>query len=101
MEYALDYCYVQNTYFVPFTEEKAHNAFDFGAHVVPIPKNITHREEKLIGLCPFLHILQVTTSGFPSSWPEWLSSSTCQPSSGGPSTTPQVPLTLPFRLPRL
>lgn len=54
MEYALDYCYVQNTYFLPFTEEKAHNSFDFGAHVVPIHKKVIHREEKLMGMQPCL-----------------------------------------------
>ncbi|GMT00552.1 hypothetical protein PENTCL1PPCAC_22726 [Pristionchus entomophagus] len=48
MEYALDYCYVQNTYFIPFSDEKVSNAFDFGAHMVEIPKNITDRESKEI-----------------------------------------------------
>uniref|UniRef100_A0A914WNX4 Innexin n=1 Tax=Plectus sambesii TaxID=2011161 RepID=A0A914WNX4_9BILA len=48
-EYALDYCYVQNTYFLPFTEIESENYFDIAKHMVPIPKNITHRDEKLIG----------------------------------------------------
>ncbi|PAV72131.1 hypothetical protein WR25_06786 [Diploscapter pachys] len=49
MEYALDYCYVQNTYFVPFADVPIHDAFDFTAHVVEIPKNISERESKEIG----------------------------------------------------
>lgn len=62
-EYALDYCYVQNTYFLPFTEIKVENPFDFAKHIYPIPKNITHRDEKLIGRILFslnaLHRLTV------------------------------------------
>jgi hypothetical protein len=49
MEYALDYCYVQNTYFVGFYEYKPDNYFDFAQHVVEIPKNVTERDEKQIG----------------------------------------------------
>ncbi|KAJ1362744.1 hypothetical protein KIN20_022409 [Parelaphostrongylus tenuis] len=49
MEYALDYCYVQNTYFIPMTDVKVHNAFDFGSHIVEIPSNYTERDEKQIG----------------------------------------------------
>ena len=49
MEYALDYCYVQNTYFIAFTEVKANNFFDIAEHIMPIPKNITERDEKQIG----------------------------------------------------
>ncbi|VDM96778.1 unnamed protein product [Thelazia callipaeda] len=49
MEYALDYCYVQNTYFVPFTDTVPDNYWDIAEHVIPIPKNITHREDRLIG----------------------------------------------------
>uniref|UniRef100_A0A0K0CV47 Innexin n=1 Tax=Angiostrongylus cantonensis TaxID=6313 RepID=A0A0K0CV47_ANGCA len=49
MEYALDYCYVQNTYFIPMTDVKVHNAFDFGSHIVEIPSNYTDRETKQIG----------------------------------------------------
>ncbi|VDM62025.1 unnamed protein product [Angiostrongylus costaricensis] len=49
MEYALDYCYVQNTYFIPMTDVKVHNAFDFGSHIVEIPSNYTDRDTKQIG----------------------------------------------------
>lgn len=49
MEYALDYCYVQNTYFVPFFEKKVENAFDFGAHMVELPSSPEERQEKQIG----------------------------------------------------
>ncbi|EPB77820.1 putative innexin-3 [Ancylostoma ceylanicum] len=49
MEYALDYCYVQNTYFVPMTDVKVHNAFDFGSHMVELPRNYSERDEKQIG----------------------------------------------------
>ncbi|KJH50604.1 innexin-3 domain protein [Dictyocaulus viviparus] len=49
MEYALDYCYVQNTYFIPMTDVKVHNAFDFGSHIIEIPSNYTDRDAKQIG----------------------------------------------------
>lgn len=49
MEYALDYCYVQNTYFIPFVDVIPENYWDIAEHVIPIPKNITQREERLIG----------------------------------------------------
>lgn len=49
MEYALDYCYIQNTYFVPFTDIVPDNYWDIAEHVIPIPKNITEREDRLIG----------------------------------------------------
>ncbi|CAD6194792.1 unnamed protein product [Caenorhabditis auriculariae] len=49
MEYALDYCYVQNTYFVPFVDETVHNAFDFGEHMVDVPRNYTDRQTTQIG----------------------------------------------------
>lgn len=61
IEYALDYCYVQNTYFIPFTDVKPENFWDITEHIVPIPKNITEREEKLIGYyqwVPFILALQ-------------------------------------------
>ncbi|VDD92725.1 unnamed protein product [Enterobius vermicularis] len=32
IEYALDYCFVQNTYFIPFTEVKPSNYFDIHIH---------------------------------------------------------------------
>lgn len=60
MEYALDYCYVQNTYFVGFHEYKpADNYFDIAKHVIEIPQNITARDEKQIGRLtpPFLYLL--------------------------------------------
>lgn len=49
MEYALDYCFVQNTYFVPFTDTVPENYWDIAEHVIPIPKNLTEREDRLIG----------------------------------------------------
>uniref|UniRef100_A0A0N5AAY5 Innexin n=1 Tax=Syphacia muris TaxID=451379 RepID=A0A0N5AAY5_9BILA len=61
IEYALDYCFVQNTYFVPFTDVKPSNYFDIAEHIIPIPKNVTAREEKLIGYyqwVPFILALQ-------------------------------------------
>jgi len=61
MEYALDYCYVQNTYFIAFTEVKPNNFFDIAEHIIPIPKNITERDEKQIGYyqwVPFILALQ-------------------------------------------
>lgn len=61
MEYALDYCYVQNTYFVGFTEIKPDNYFDIAKHIIPIPKNVTERDEKQIGYyqwVPFVLALQ-------------------------------------------
>uniref|UniRef100_A0A7E4UNG9 Innexin n=1 Tax=Panagrellus redivivus TaxID=6233 RepID=A0A7E4UNG9_PANRE len=61
MEYALDYCYVQNTYFVAFTEVKPDNFFDIASHIIPIPQNVTERDEKQIGYyqwVPFVLALQ-------------------------------------------
>uniref|UniRef100_A0A0K0EED6 Innexin n=1 Tax=Strongyloides stercoralis TaxID=6248 RepID=A0A0K0EED6_STRER len=61
MEYALDYCYVQNTYFIGFTDIKPDNHWDFAEHIIPIPKNITEREEKQLGYyqwVPFVLALQ-------------------------------------------
>ncbi|KHN81112.1 Innexin-12 [Toxocara canis] len=61
IEYALDYCYVQNTYFLPFTETKPDNYWDITQHIIPIPKNITERDERLIGYyqwVPFVLALQ-------------------------------------------
>ncbi|CAJ0567323.1 unnamed protein product, partial [Mesorhabditis spiculigera] len=61
MEYVLDYCYVQNTYFLPFTEIKPQNEWDFANHIVPYPKNITEREDKQLGYyqwVPFILALQ-------------------------------------------
>ncbi|KAI6183066.1 Innexin family-containing protein [Aphelenchoides bicaudatus] len=61
MEYALDYCYVQNTYFIGFYEYKPDNYFDFAQHVIEIPKNVTERDEKQIGYyqwVPFILALQ-------------------------------------------
>lgn len=49
MEYALDYCYVQNTYFIGFYEYKPENYFDIAQHVIEIPKNVTERDQKQIG----------------------------------------------------
>lgn len=49
IEYALDYCYVQNTYFLGFTELKPDNWFDIAEHIIPIPKNHTERDEKQLG----------------------------------------------------
>lgn len=49
MEYALDYCFVQNTYFVAFTEVKPDSFFDIAEHIIPIPKNYTERDEKQLG----------------------------------------------------
>ncbi|VDK31820.1 unnamed protein product [Gongylonema pulchrum] len=49
IEYALDYCFVQNTYFLPFTDTVPDNYWDIAEHVIPIPKNITERENRLIG----------------------------------------------------
>ncbi|CAD5207141.1 unnamed protein product [Bursaphelenchus okinawaensis] len=59
MEYALDYCYVQNTYFVGFTEFKPDdsNAFDFAKHVIEIPTNVTQRDEKQIGYYQWVHFI--------------------------------------------
>lgn len=61
IEYALDYCFVQNTYFISFTEVKPDNYFDIAKHIIPIPKNITARDEKQIGYyqwVPFVLALQ-------------------------------------------
>ncbi|CAJ0944602.1 unnamed protein product, partial [Mesorhabditis belari] len=61
MEYALDYCYVQNTYFLPFTDIKPSNDWDFANHIVPYPKNLTDREDKQLGYyqwVPFILALQ-------------------------------------------
>ncbi|KAI6241288.1 Innexin [Aphelenchoides fujianensis] len=61
MEYSLDYCYVQNTYFVGFHEYKPENYFDINQHVIEIPKNETARTEKQIGYyqwVPFILALQ-------------------------------------------
>lgn len=57
MEYALDYCYVQNTYFLGFTEVKPDNYFDIAKHIIPIPKNHTEREEQQIGQFLFKNII--------------------------------------------
>lgn len=53
-EYALDYCYVQNTYFLPFTSGgPVRNYWELGVNtditIVDIPNNTLHREEKMIG----------------------------------------------------
>ncbi|CAG9535115.1 unnamed protein product [Cercopithifilaria johnstoni] len=61
IEYALDYCFIQNTYFIPFTDVIPDNYWDIAEHVIPIPKNITQREERLIGYyqwVPFILALQ-------------------------------------------
>ncbi|KAE9554401.1 hypothetical protein FO519_002393 [Halicephalobus sp. NKZ332] len=61
MEYALDYCFVQNTYFIAFTEVKPDNFFDIAEHIIPIPKNISQRDEKQLGYyqwVPFILALQ-------------------------------------------
>ncbi|KAH7722327.1 INX-12 protein [Aphelenchoides avenae] len=60
-EYALDYCYVQNTYFLGFTEVKPDNYFDIAKHVIPIPKEYAERDEKQLGYyqwVPFVLALQ-------------------------------------------
>jgi hypothetical protein len=49
MEYTLDYCFVQNTYFVAFTDVKTDNYFDIANHIVPIPQNHTDRDDRQIG----------------------------------------------------
>ncbi|KAI6207728.1 Innexin [Aphelenchoides besseyi] len=61
MEYALDYCYVQNTYFIGFYEYKPDNYFDIAPHIIEIPKNVTERDEKQIGYyqwVPFILAIQ-------------------------------------------
>uniref|UniRef100_A0A914HH86 Innexin n=1 Tax=Globodera rostochiensis TaxID=31243 RepID=A0A914HH86_GLORO len=62
MEYALDYCYIQNTYFLAFTDMiKPDNYFDIADHIIPIPKNWTERDQKQIGYyqwVPFILALQ-------------------------------------------
>lgn len=57
----MDYCYVQNTYFVPFHDAPVHNAFEIDDHSVDIPKNHTDREQAQIGYyqwVPFFLVLQ-------------------------------------------
>ncbi|VDN92464.1 unnamed protein product, partial [Brugia pahangi] len=49
IEYALDYCFIQNTYFIPFTDVVPDNYWDIAEHVIPVPKNITQRQDRLIG----------------------------------------------------
>ena len=49
IEYAHDYCYVQNTYFIPFSDAPTTNYWDLTGKQVQVPDNTTHREEKLIG----------------------------------------------------
>uniref|UniRef100_A0A915Q2I4 Innexin n=1 Tax=Setaria digitata TaxID=48799 RepID=A0A915Q2I4_9BILA len=61
IEYALDYCFIQNTYFIPFTDVVPNNYWDIAEHVIPIPKNITQREDRLIGYyqwVPFILAIQ-------------------------------------------
>nr|AVV64021.1 innexin [Anisakis simplex] len=61
IEYALDYCYVQNTYFLPFTQIKPNDYWDIAQHIIPIPTNITERDDRLIGYyqwVPFVLALQ-------------------------------------------
>ncbi|TKR93645.1 hypothetical protein L596_008059 [Steinernema carpocapsae] len=68
IEYALDYCYVQNTYFLGFTEVKPNNYWDIAEHIIPIPKNVTERDEKQIGYyqwVPFILALQALMFFFP------------------------------------
>ena len=45
----LIFSFVQNTYFVAFTEVKPDNYFDIANHIIPLPQNHTEREEKQIG----------------------------------------------------
>lgn len=59
IEYALDYCYIQNTYFIPFTDVVPDNYWDIAEHVIPIPKNVTQREDRLIGLIILLFCYKV------------------------------------------
>ncbi|KAL7073576.1 hypothetical protein ACQ4LE_007082 [Meloidogyne hapla] len=68
MEYALDYCFVQNTYFVQFADMKPDNYFDIAEHIIPIPSNWTEREHKQIGYyqwVPFILALQALTFFLP------------------------------------
>lgn len=63
MEYALDYCYVQNTYFLSFTDIKPDNYFDIAEHIVPIPQNWTEREEKQIGQLDMNSLIRFLNAG--------------------------------------
>jgi hypothetical protein len=49
VDYALDYCFVQNTYYLPLTTQPAHNYFDLAKHLINVPQNTTYRDEKQIG----------------------------------------------------
>ena len=41
-EYALDFCYVQNTYYVPMFEKRdLPSTWDIGQHMMPLPVNDT------------------------------------------------------------
>lgn len=63
-EYALDYCYVQNTYFLGFTEVKPDNYFDIAKHVIPIPKEYAERDEKQLGMFVLQTCLTIRTCDF-------------------------------------
>uniref|UniRef100_A0AC35UDP8 Innexin n=1 Tax=Rhabditophanes sp. KR3021 TaxID=114890 RepID=A0AC35UDP8_9BILA len=60
-EYALDLCFVQNTYWLKMVDVPQDNQFDFASHIVPIPQNVTERDEKQLGYyqwVPFILALQ-------------------------------------------
>ena len=64
MEYALDYCFVQNTYFVQFADMKPDNYFDIAEHVIPIPSNWTEREQKQIGYYQWVGMFKICLNYF-------------------------------------
>ncbi|KRZ12117.1 Innexin unc-9 [Trichinella zimbabwensis] len=50
IQYSLDYCYVQNTYFLPFTKSMPlKNYWDLIRNPIDIPESVEKREERLIG----------------------------------------------------
>ncbi|CAI2303114.1 unnamed protein product [Caenorhabditis sp. 36 PRJEB53466] len=67
-EYALDYCYVQNTFFVPFAEDKAERSFNWEHLVADHHNTTTLKQTNQIGYyqwVPFILALQAILFYFP------------------------------------